>query len=57
MKKISFQEYKEDLLLLGILKEEIYDFTGDRIESFYEFILQGYCMIKLLIIISVSQKV
>lgn len=36
MKKINFQEYKVNLLLLGISKEEIYDFTGDRIESFYQ---------------------
>ena len=36
MKKINFQEYRVDLLLLGIPKEEIYDFTGARIESFYQ---------------------
>ncbi|MBO0356172.1 MULTISPECIES: hypothetical protein [Flagellimonas] len=36
MKKVDFQEYKANLISLGIPEEEIYDFTGDVIESFYQ---------------------
>lgn len=36
MLKINFQEYKENLISIGIPKNDIYDFTDDKIESFYQ---------------------
>ncbi|WP_299128741.1 hypothetical protein [uncultured Winogradskyella sp.] len=36
MKKIDFTKYKKELLSIGIPEDEIYDFIGDPIESFYQ---------------------
>ncbi len=36
MTEISFSNYRDNLLKVGIPKDEIYDFTEDRIKSFYQ---------------------
>ena len=36
MNKVDFTKYKQELLSIGISKDEIYDFTDDPIESFYQ---------------------
>lgn len=36
MEKVNFQQYKDKLLAIGIPRDDIYDFTGDRLESFYQ---------------------